>query len=116
MQYIIGKGTVIPKGKKVEVRLRKFSAASFGTRVPVLLKSLLTGYFLYLDSIFETDLYASDSDGFLRYTDEGEMKKLCRCSVDLQVLPVYQEQTKARPFGGFYTGEDVPYRFLGAEK
>ena len=107
MQYIIRKGTALSRGRRIEVKLRKFSATSHGMYAFTtwVLMSLLMPVFTYaIDSLFETVLYASNSIEIMRYTDEGEMKELCRCTVDLGVLPNYKQQVDAQPFGGFYTG------------
>jgi len=90
VEYLILKGATLAKKRRIEIKLRKYSAASF-------------------DSLFETVLYSSDSVEAMRYTDEGEMKELCRCSVDLRVLPNYKQQVETQPFGGFYTDFELGF-------
>jgi len=96
LQYLALKGTKIKRGERIEVELRKFSSSSY-------------------DSIFETVLYTSDSDQMMRYTDEGETNELCRCYVDLALLPNFQAQARAIPSGGFYTDFELGFELDTAE-
>ncbi|GAA5822340.1 hypothetical protein JCM10212_005681 [Sporobolomyces blumeae] len=68
LSYLIAKGAVLRKGERLRSRFCKF------IKDP-------------RDSIFTAHLFVSDSEELYRYTDEGDMKELCRWTVDLAALP-----------------------------
>ncbi|GAA5942528.1 Hsp70 family protein [Sporobolomyces koalae] len=68
LSYLIAKGAVLRKGERLRSRFCKF------VKDP-------------RDSIFTAHLFVSDSEDLYRYTDEGDMKELCRWTVDLAALP-----------------------------
>lgn len=65
------------------------------------------GIVWYPDRIFVAVLYTCDSDKVMRYTDEGPVSELCKWSVDLGMLPSFQQHAASLPPGvnghGFYT-------------
>ena len=60
--------------------------------------------FLMADKIFTATLYVSENDRVMRYTDEGELTELCKWSVDLSSLPVFQQNARVMQ-SGFFTGK-----------
>lgn len=83
--------------------------------------------FSLADRMFVATLYSSDSDKIMRYTDEvsarfdviggngdglnvslfveqGETQELCKWTVDLGVLPTFQQNANMPNRNGFYTG------------
>lgn len=57
-------------------------------------------------------LYSSNSEKIMRYTDEGETMELCRWTVDLSVLPNFQQQASVPRAGGFYCGAPLSLPLL----
>ncbi|KAG8742704.1 hypothetical protein FRC12_015292 [Ceratobasidium sp. 428] len=86
LQYLIQKGAVLKKGQTVKVKFCKFS------------KSIE-------DYAFEVQIYTSDNERIMRYTDEGETTELCKWTIDLSLLPNFKENAKAHNRNGFYTGD-----------
>ena len=50
-------------------------------------------------------MYTSESDTEMRYTDEGPVSALCKWSVDLATLPLFQRRSREHPDGFFITFE-----------
>lgn len=62
--------------------------------------------FVHSDSVFELVLYASSGDRIIRYFDEEKSDVLCRCRMDLETYPGFQQRAEAS-LGGFYIGANV---------
>lgn len=58
------------------------------------------------DKIFVAVLYTTDSDGVMRYSDEGDTTELCRWTVNLGGLPSFLEAA-ARGAFPFYCEFDL---------
>lgn len=82
VEYIFKKGERLAKGSRSKVKLRKLCS----TRS---------------DSVFELVLYASSGDRIIRYFDEEKSDVLCRCRMDLETYPGFQQRAEAS-LGGFY--------------
>ncbi|KAI0085598.1 actin-like ATPase domain-containing protein [Irpex rosettiformis] len=89
LQYLVAKGAILRKGE-------------------------LTTIFT-LDRIFVATLYTSDTDKIMRYTDEGETTELCQWTVDLSVLPSFQESSTVSHPNGFYTEFELGLELDSAE-
>ncbi|KIJ28227.1 hypothetical protein M422DRAFT_54708, partial [Sphaerobolus stellatus SS14] len=85
LMYLVAKGAILRKGQRLEHSFCKYSTN-------------------YQDRTFEATLYTSDSDKIYRYTDEGAIRELCKWTVDVGVLPSFQQQASMPTgSGGFYT-------------
>ncbi|GAA5992968.1 hypothetical protein JCM5350_003063 [Sporobolomyces pararoseus] len=93
LSYLIAKGAVLRKGERLRSRFCKF------IRDP-------------RDSIFTAHLFVSDSEELYRYTDEGDMKELCRWTVDLAALPRFHRIAHE---GGGYVEFDLGLMLDSAE-
>ncbi|KAG9098792.1 hypothetical protein FRC06_005972 [Ceratobasidium sp. 370] len=91
IQYLIQKGAVLKKGQMVKIMFRKFS------------KSIE-------DCVFEVQVFTSDSERTLRYTDEGETSELCKWTIDLSLLPSFKEHARVESRNGFYTEFELGLR------
>ncbi|KAG9126936.1 hypothetical protein FRC07_001311 [Ceratobasidium sp. 392] len=96
LQYLIQKGAVLKKGQTVKVKFRKFS------------KSIQ-------DCVFEVQIYTSDYERIMRYTDEGETTELCKWTLDLSNLPSFKEHAKGQKQNGFYTEFELGLRLDSTE-
>ncbi|GAA6044092.1 hypothetical protein JCM8097_000207 [Rhodosporidiobolus ruineniae] len=72
LSYLIAKGAVLRKGERLRSRFCKFVKDPH-------------------DSMFTAHLYVSDSEELYRYTDEGDLRELCRWTLDLETLPRFSE-------------------------
>ncbi|CAL1697945.1 unnamed protein product [Somion occarium] len=88
LQYLVAKGAILRKGK--------FSQTT-------------------QDRMFVATLYTSDSDQIMRYTDEGEIMELCKWTVDLGVLPSFQQNVSIPQPNGFYTEFELGLELDSAE-
>ncbi|KAI0695313.1 actin-like ATPase domain-containing protein [Cytidiella melzeri] len=96
LQYLVAKGAILRKGQRIQHKFCKFSQNG-------------------QDRIFIATLYTSDSDKIMRYTDEGETLELCKWTVDLSVLPSYQENANLPHPNGFYTEFELGLELDSAE-
>ncbi|GAA5899591.1 hypothetical protein JCM6882_001158 [Rhodosporidiobolus microsporus] len=71
LSYLIAKGAVLRKGERLRSRFCKYIKDPH-------------------DSIFTAHLYVSDSEELYRYTDEGDLRELCRWTLDLAALPRFE--------------------------
>jgi len=95
LQYLISKGSILRKGQMIKTTFCKFSAT-------------------LLDRNFVATIHTSDSDKIVRYTDEGRTSELCQWTVDLGLLPGFQQNASNAP-GGFYTDFELAVQLDGAE-
>ncbi|THH28180.1 hypothetical protein EUX98_g6007 [Antrodiella citrinella] len=91
LQYLVGKGAILRKGQRLRHKFCKFSQNGQAT------------------------LYASDSEKIMRYTDEGETTELCKWTVDLSVLPSFQQNAVRQAGNGFYTEFELGLELDSAE-
>ncbi|EIN05832.1 actin-like ATPase domain-containing protein [Punctularia strigosozonata HHB-11173 SS5] len=96
LQYLVTKGAILRRGQRVITKFCKYSQSS-------------------QDRIFVATLYTSDSDKVMRYNDEGETDELCKWTVDLGALPVFQQNAAASMGNGFYTEFELGLEFDSAE-
>ncbi|KAJ2932475.1 hypothetical protein H1R20_g4596, partial [Candolleomyces eurysporus] len=75
LQYLVSKGTIIRKGQRLTTKFCKFSQ--------IALRRLI-------GSSSITNLYVSNSDKIMRYTDKNEILELCKWTVSLTSLPTVQ--------------------------
>lgn len=96
LQYLIAKGAILRKGQRVKHKFCKFSQSG-------------------QDRMFVATLYTADNDKIMRYTDEGETMELCKWTVDLNVLPSFQENASMPHPTGFYTEFELGLELDSAE-
>lgn len=96
LQYLVAKGAILRKGQRVKHKFCKFSQNG-------------------QDRMFVATLYTADSDRIMRYTDEGETEKLCDWTVDLSVLPSFQQNAQQPSANGFYTEFELGLELDSAE-
>ncbi|KAH8101329.1 actin-like ATPase domain-containing protein [Cristinia sonorae] len=96
LQYLVVKGAILRKGQRLRHKFCKFSQ---------------TGQ----DRAFVATLYTSDTDKIMRYTDEGETIELCNWTVDLSVLPSFQQYAAVPRPNGFYTEFELGLELDSAE-
>ncbi|THG99119.1 hypothetical protein EW026_g3173 [Hermanssonia centrifuga] len=96
LQYLVAKGAILRKGQRVKHKFCKFSQNG-------------------QDRMFVATLYTSDNDKIMRYTDEGETVELCKWTVDLSVLPSFQEDANTPQANGFYTEFELGLELDSAE-
>ncbi|GAA5843244.1 hypothetical protein JCM11251_002259 [Rhodosporidiobolus azoricus] len=80
LSYLIAKGAVLRKGERLRSRFCKYIKDPH-------------------DSVFTAHLYVSDSEELYRYTDEGDLRELCRWTLDLATLPRFESVVNS---GGGY--------------
>jgi len=88
LQYLVVKGAILRKGQRIKSKYCKFSQSA-------------------QDRMFVATLYTSELDKIMRYTDEGETTELCRWTVDLGVLPSFQQNANIPSSNGFYTEFEI---------
>ncbi|KAJ3486412.1 hypothetical protein NLI96_g4257 [Meripilus lineatus] len=96
LQYLVAKGAILRKGQRLKHKFCKFSQNG-------------------QDRMFVATLYSSDSDKIMRYTDEGETQELCKWTVDLGVLPTFQQNSGMPNRNGFYTEFELGLELDSAE-
>ncbi|KAI0033033.1 actin-like ATPase domain-containing protein [Vararia minispora EC-137] len=96
LQYLVAKGAILRKGQKIRTKFCKFSQTP-------------------QDRTFVATLYTSDSDEIMRYTDEAEATELCKWTVDLGVLPSFQDNANILRPQGFYTDFELALELDSAE-
>jgi len=96
LQYLVTKGAILRKGQRLRTKFCKFSANPS-------------------DRTFVADLYTSDSDRVMRYTDEGETQELCKWTVDLGTLPSFVQHSHMPHPNGFYTDFELGLELDSAE-
>ncbi|KAF8150916.1 actin-like ATPase domain-containing protein [Crassisporium funariophilum] len=90
VQYLVHKGDIIRKGERIKTKLSKYSRSGS-----------------VKDGQFDAIIYTSDSPKVMRYTDEGNLRELCRWSVDLTPLPYFGQDASNSNKNGFYTEFEV---------
>ncbi|KAF8969097.1 actin-like ATPase domain-containing protein [Flammula alnicola] len=88
VQYLIKKGAIVRKGKRIRTKFSKFSKTA-------------------KDSLFTAVVYTTDSLSTLRYMDEGDLTQTCRWTVDLKTLPSFVYNGRSGQSEGFYTEFEV---------
>ncbi|KAI0738739.1 hypothetical protein BC629DRAFT_1566138, partial [Irpex lacteus] len=101
LQYLVAKGADMRKGQRIQHKFCKFSQNG---------KVKQMSY-----RIFVATLFTSDTDKIMRYTDEGETTELCKWTVDLSVLPSFQENASMPNPNGFYTEFELGLELDSAE-
>ncbi|KIM65535.1 hypothetical protein SCLCIDRAFT_1212271 [Scleroderma citrinum Foug A] len=96
LQYLVVKGAILRKGQRVKTKFCKFSQSG-------------------QDCNFVAVLYTSDTDKFMRYTDEGETTELCKWTVDLSTLPSFRQNASIPQPNGFYTEFELGLEMDSAE-
>jgi len=96
LQYLVSKGAILRKGQRLTTKFCKYSQS-------------------VQDSSFVAVLYTSDTDKFMRYTDEGETTELCKWTVDLSSLPTFRHNATLPQLGGFYTEFELGLELDSAE-
>ncbi|KAK7676060.1 hypothetical protein QCA50_020984 [Cerrena zonata] len=96
LQYLVAKGAILRKGQRLKHKFCKFSQTA-------------------QDRMFVATLYTSDSEQIMRYTDEGEIMELCKWTVDLGVLPSFQQNAGMPQPNGFYTEFELGLELDSAE-
>jgi len=96
LQYLVVKGAILRKGQRLKTKFCKFSADAN-------------------DRTFVADLYTSETDQMLRYTDEGQIQDLCKWTVDLGTLPTFRLYSQQPHPNGFYTDFELGLELDSAE-
>ncbi|KAJ3557489.1 hypothetical protein NM688_g1454 [Phlebia brevispora] len=116
LQYLVAKGAILRKGQRVTQKFCKFIQSG-------------------QDRMFVATLYSSESDKIMRYTDEvgigfqrhghvgevtaslrqGETMELCKWTVDLSVLPSFQQHAASPHPNGFYCAFELGLELDSAE-
>jgi len=96
LQYLVVKGAILRKGQRLKTKFCKFSANAN-------------------DRTFVADLYTSETDQILRYTDEGQIQDLCKWTVDLGTLPTFRHYSQLPHPNGFYTDFELGLELDSAE-
>jgi len=96
LQYLVAKGAILRKGQRIKTKFCKFSQTP-------------------QDRMFVATLFTSDTDKIMRYTDEGETTELCKWTVDLGILPTFQQNSQMPNPNGFYTEFELGLELDSAE-
>jgi hypothetical protein len=94
LQYIVKKGVGVKKESRVDTELCKFLTTLYG-KDPYITPETFISSSGNIDCIFQTVIYT---------LNDGEMKDLSLCRVNLKGLPNFRQQAEVTSPPGFCTG------------